>query len=140
MEDCNSLRQFLGVITAPGAVDQRIRESVLRCSRLAPDKGCSLSVLEENMMQLVHEELRRVKADWELLLSAGDEHMFESKLARMEGLGPAMIDEGIREAIMAAWLMMPEKTRSLDRVEKEITRITRRVFENYKEDLQAFSQ
>lgn len=50
------------------------------------------------------------------------------------------IDQHIRQANQHCWDALPEKERSLKRVEQEITRLVQRAIKNIKEDELAFSK
>jgi hypothetical protein len=53
----------------------------------------------------------------------------------MKSVGPAMIDQRLREAILYCWLLIPEEHRWPETVEREINRLVKRAFDNYREDL-----
>jgi hypothetical protein len=52
-----------------------------------------------------------------------------------KSVGPALVDARLREAIVYCWILLPEEHRSPERVEREINRIVKRAFDNYREDL-----
>ena len=51
---------------------------------------------------------------------------------------PHHVDSLIRNAIQAAWLIMPEEKRNVDEVEALIRRMVDRAFRNMREDLKDF--
>jgi hypothetical protein len=52
--------------------------------------------------------------------------------------GPAQVDQSVRQAIHMCWMMLPEKSKTVDKVEKEFRRIVDRAFKDLKEDADAF--
>ncbi len=53
-------------------------------------------------------------------------------------MGPLMVDQAIRNAIQHCWMLLPERERSVERVEQEFRRIVDRAMANLKEDAAAF--
>jgi hypothetical protein len=52
----------------------------------------------------------------------------------VRSLGPGMIDRQLRELINLCWMTLPQTTRTLDDVEKEIRRLLDRAFNDLRED------
>lgn len=53
-------------------------------------------------------------------------------------LGPFMIDQHIRQAIMHCWIMLPEDERSITKVKDEVLRLFHRAIKDMYEDALAF--
>lgn len=53
-------------------------------------------------------------------------------------LGPFMIDQHIRQAIMHCWVMLPEDERSITKVKAEVLRLFHRAIKDMYEDALAF--
>jgi hypothetical protein len=54
-------------------------------------------------------------------------------------MGPLMVDQAIRQAIMHCWMVLPEEQQSTENVEKEIMRLVKRALKDMREDARAFS-
>ena len=70
------------------------------------------------------------------LFRKGDPQTARRKMRAM--FGPAQVDQSIRHAIQMCWLMLPERERSIDKVEKQFRRIADRAFKDFREDAKAF--
>jgi hypothetical protein len=66
----------------------------------------------------------------------GDDPEAEEKMRRM--LGPAHVDQGIRNAIQACWMMLPKNKKTVDELEKQIHRLVDRAIKDFRRDLGAF--
>jgi hypothetical protein len=55
-----------------------------------------------------------------------------------ELMGPGHIDKSVRQAIHFCWLMLPEKERTIDELEKQFRRIVDRAIKDLREDSAAF--
>lgn len=53
-------------------------------------------------------------------------------------MGPLMVDQAIRQAIMHCWMALPEEQQSTENVEKEIMRLVKRALKDLQEDAGAF--
>ena len=53
-------------------------------------------------------------------------------------MGPMMVDQSLRQAIMHCWMMLPDDQRTLDNVEKEMSRLLKRALEDMREDAASF--
>lgn len=49
-------------------------------------------------------------------------------------MGPLVVDKQIRDAIQLCWMLSPKERRSVDAVEKEISRLVARAFQELRED------
>jgi hypothetical protein len=53
-------------------------------------------------------------------------------------MGPFMVDQAVRQAILQCWMSLPEGERSPERVEQEILRLMQRALRDMREDVAAF--
>ena len=53
-------------------------------------------------------------------------------------MGPMMVDNSLRGAIMHCWMMLPEDQRSPENVEKEMMRLLKRALKDLREDASSF--
>jgi hypothetical protein len=53
-------------------------------------------------------------------------------------MGPMMVDQTLRQAIMHCWMMLPDDQRTPEKVEKEMTRLLKRALEDMREDAASF--
>jgi len=53
-------------------------------------------------------------------------------------MGPMMVDQFLRQAIMHCWMMLPDEQRTPENVEKVITRLLKRAMDNFHEDAASF--
>lgn len=49
-------------------------------------------------------------------------------------MGPLVVDKQIRDAIQLCWMLSPKERRSVDAVEREISRLVARAFQELRED------
>jgi hypothetical protein len=54
-------------------------------------------------------------------------------------LGPMQLESGIRQSVQLCWMSLPAGKRNIDEVERQIRRITDRIFKNLREDEAALS-
>ena len=60
---------------------------------------------------------------------------------RMRSLvGPAQVDQQIRQAIQFAWMMLPDERKTVSEVERVIRQIVDRALENFRADSETFGQ
>lgn len=55
-----------------------------------------------------------------------------------ENMGPFGADQSVRQAIMTCWRMLPEESRTPERVEQEVRRLLERALSEFREDSAAF--
>jgi len=55
-------------------------------------------------------------------------------------LGPGHVAQSVGQAIQACWMMLPEKRKTLDDLEKEFRRLVDRAFREMREDEANFGQ
>lgn len=53
-------------------------------------------------------------------------------------MGPMMVDQSLRQAIMHCWMMLPEDQRNPENVAKEMTRLLERALKDMREDASSF--
>lgn len=53
-------------------------------------------------------------------------------------MGPILVDQTLRQAIMHCWMMLPDDQRTAENVENEMTRLLKRALENLHEDAASF--
>ncbi|MCB8981521.1 MAG: hypothetical protein H6657_29290 [Ardenticatenaceae bacterium] len=53
-------------------------------------------------------------------------------------MGPILVDQTLRQAIMHCWMMLPDDQRTPENVEKEMTRLLKRALDNLREDAASF--
>ena len=53
-------------------------------------------------------------------------------------IGPMMVDQSLRQAIMHCWMMLPEEQRTPENVEKEMMRLVKRALKDLHEDAASF--
>jgi hypothetical protein len=51
---------------------------------------------------------------------------------------PIQVDQTVRQGIQMCWMMLPEKGKSIDELEKQFRRIVERALKDLKEDAKAF--
>ena len=69
---------------------------------------------------------------------SGEDDPEQAKKAMREMFGPQAVDQAIRQAISACWMMLPEEKKNVATVESEMRRIVDRAIDNLKEDASAF--
>jgi hypothetical protein len=58
--------------------------------------------------------------------------------APMRMMGPMMVDQQVRQAIIHCWMILPSDQRTPERVEQEIRRLVDRALRDLREDASAF--
>jgi len=58
--------------------------------------------------------------------------------SRRDVMGPMMVDQTLRQAIMHCWMMLPDDQRTPEKVEKEMSRLLKRALEDMREDAASF--
>lgn len=53
-------------------------------------------------------------------------------------IGPFMVDQTLRQAILHCWLMLPDEERSMARVRREIHRLLHRAYRDMQEDAEIY--
>ncbi len=53
-------------------------------------------------------------------------------------MGPMMVDQALRQAIMHCWMMLPDDQRTPANVEREMNRLLKRALEDMHEDAASF--
>ena len=51
---------------------------------------------------------------------------------------PSQVDQSVRHAIQMCWMMLPEKGKTVDELEKQFRRIVDRAVKDLREDAKAF--
>ncbi len=65
-------------------------------------------------------------------------HVFGGPSNVRNVMGPFLVDNAIRQAIQHCWMVLPEKERTVKKVEQEIRRLVDRALEDFREDTAAF--
>jgi hypothetical protein len=55
-------------------------------------------------------------------------------------MGPAQVDQTIRQAIHLCWMSLPKDRRKIDELEKQIRRLVDRALKDFQEDRDAFGR
>ena len=58
--------------------------------------------------------------------------------SRRDVMGPMMVDQSLRQAIMHCWMMLPDDQRTPEKVEEEMNRLLRRALKDMREDADSF--
>ncbi|MCL4264395.1 MAG: hypothetical protein KJ069_14320 [Anaerolineae bacterium] len=53
-------------------------------------------------------------------------------------LGPSIVAQAVRQAVMHCWMMLPKDQKTPENVEAQLTRLMKRAIEDMKEDATAF--
>lgn len=62
----------------------------------------------------------------------------ETGRSHRDMMGPLIVDQSLRQAIMHCWMMLPNDQRSPENVEREMTRLLKRALEDMREDAASF--
>lgn len=55
-------------------------------------------------------------------------------------LGPAQVDQTVRQAIHFCWMGLPKERRNTEELEKQVRRIVDRALKDFREDRETFGQ
>lgn len=73
-----------------------------------------------------------------MMIKTGGEGSEEDRDSMRAFMGPGVVDQEIRQAIMMCWTALPPERKTVEAVESEIRRIVERALKDLKEDARAF--
>lgn len=73
-----------------------------------------------------------------MMIKTGGEGSGEDRDSMRAFMGPGVVDQEIRQAIMMCWTALPAERKTVEAVESEIRRIVERALKDLKEDARAF--
>ena len=75
------------------------------------------------------------------IVKAGDGGENQNPMEQMsEMFGPGHVDQAVRGAIQACWMVLPKDRRTVEEVEKHIREIVERALKNFREDAERFAK